>query len=57
MAKTLRIEARFARAVVDDLQRHGAATDSLLKEVGLSRSPRGVIDVPTCAAWSGPFVR
>jgi AraC-like DNA-binding protein len=44
MAKTLKIDARFARAVVDDLQRHGVLTDSLLKEVGLRHADIAVSD-------------
>jgi AraC-like DNA-binding protein len=38
VAKVLKIDARPAGKVVDDLRRHGVATDELLKEVGLRRA-------------------
>lgn len=38
MSKTHKIEARIAIKVVNDLRRHGANADSLLKDVGLGRA-------------------
>jgi AraC-like DNA-binding protein len=50
MARVLKIAARVAKLVVDDLRRRRIATDELLKEVGLRRADLG--DPETRIAYS-----